>query len=446
MSAVDLSSWDCLVKNLLRRVARRLLKAVRADRRSIAAIFRSAVPSLRPGLHTDALDPAPIASVQMATLLRRIDLLERHVIRETDRARLIEGMRLLQGRRSTIEHAGSLDRLESLESRLERRTSTLAERIVMLQRDLDAHRLVVNELSRDVRADRTDAEHAFQLIEGTVRNVKEIRQAFEAALCDIANVQDSLTARLDGLTGGVQSLEERSLAIVAEVRGLQDGSHGLEQHLRELQTGFTDLVTRHRATPFMTETIFPAPTTIPDPDAPFDYVGFEAIFRGSEELVDLGAGRGEFLELARAAGASPVGVDSNPAMVALCRQRGFDVREADALSYLREAPAASVDLIFSAQFIEHLVPGDLYDLFVAARKALTPGGRMIAETVNPHSIEALKCFYVDLSHIKPLFPEVMLFYARSAGFSDGQIFYPTGGGFDEAEPSTRGEYALIATV
>ena len=96
---------------------------------------------------------------------------------------------------------------------------------------------------------------------------------------------------------------------------------------------------------------------------------------------------------------------------------------------------SSVGAIFSAEFAEHLPFAELLRCLELARTRLVPGGVFVAETVNPNSIEAWKTFYVDLSREKPLFPEVFLLLCRSMDFSEVRIFYPNGGGFDEAAPT-----------
>ena len=80
------------------------------------------------------------------------------------------------------------------------------------------------------------------------------------------------------------------------------------------------------------------------------------------------------------------------------------------------------------QVVEHLEVDDIRRLFEASRRALRPGGVMIAETVNPHAPPALKTFWLDITHVRPLFPESMLFLARESGFDEARIFFPHGTG------------------
>jgi glycosyltransferase involved in cell wall biosynthesis/SAM-dependent methyltransferase len=194
------------------------------------------------------------------------------------------------------------------------------------------------------------------------------------------------------------------------------------------------------------------------------YHAFEDLFRGSEDLVrdrqrryvplleghapvlDLGCGRGELLDVLRDAGIEGRGVDSDPELVAYCRAKGHDqVAQADAVTHLEGQEAASLGAICSTQVIEHLDGDALTRLLTAGRRALRPGGRMILETVNPHSPWALKAFWVDLTHQQLIFPEVLLQLCRAAGFGEAYIFAPQGEGDWDADRTRQGEYAVVAT-
>jgi O-antigen chain-terminating methyltransferase len=176
------------------------------------------------------------------------------------------------------------------------------------------------------------------------------------------------------------------------------------------------------------------------------YLAFEDLHRGTREeikrrqavylphfrrslgpetpLLDLGCGRGEFLELCRENGLPARGVDVNPAMVAICRERGLDVAEADGLSYLRGLPPGSLGGILLSQVIEHLSLDALSELVALCAEKLAPGGALIAETVNPQSLSTFAgAFYVDLTHNKPVHPEAARFLWRWAGLGEVEILY-----------------------
>jgi cyclopropane fatty-acyl-phospholipid synthase-like methyltransferase len=97
------------------------------------------------------------------------------------------------------------------------------------------------------------------------------------------------------------------------------------------------------------------------------------------------------------------------------------------------------------QVVEHLPEAALRRMLAAAHQALAPGGRLILETVNPHSAWALKAFWVDLTHQHPIFPEVLLQLCRQAGFAQGYAFAPYGEGDWDVDRTRTGEYAVVAT-
>jgi len=192
------------------------------------------------------------------------------------------------------------------------------------------------------------------------------------------------------------------------------------------------------------------------------YVSFENMFRGPEELIkkrqrpylevlrkhrpvlDLGCGRGEMLDLLREKGIEAVGVDSDPGMIARSAAKGHKVVQEDAVRYLAAQRDRSVGAIFSAQVIEHLPYETLLELLRLGRSKLKPGGVLIMETVNPHSHRALRTFWVDPTHNKPIFPEVLVVLCREFGFDEAMVQFPCGTGDFERDRLSEGEYAVVA--
>lgn len=173
----------------------------------------------------------------------------------------------------------------------------------------------------------------------------------------------------------------------------------------------------------------------------FDYFMFEQRFRGSRqeikerqrfyvdhfknkrEVVDLGCGRGEFLELMRESGISAIGVDSNPDMVSLVRDLGLNVECVEVSTYLKEM-TRRIDGIFSAQLIEHLSPAEMLDLIRICYDKLDHGGILALETVNPTCLSVFaESFYMDLSHVRPVHPATLAFVLKQEGFINVQTLY-----------------------
>ncbi len=147
-----------------------------------------------------------------------------------------------------------------------------------------------------------------------------------------------------------------------------------------------------------------------------DYVPY---FEGKNPVLELGCGRGEFLELLKEAGIEAEGVDGNREMIHACRDKGVEAKVGDLVTVLADRAAGSAGGIFAAQVIEHLPPSLLRKVLADGYRVLRPKGRIILETVNPTSVIALvESFYRDLTHQKPLHPETLEFMLRAVGFPE----------------------------
>ena len=146
-------------------------------------------------------------------------------------------------------------------------------------------------------------------------------------------------------------------------------------------------------------------------------------FRNHAPVLDVGCGRGEFLQLLRDAGIVARGVDADADMVAFARGDGLQVDHADALAYLESLEDASLGGVFAAQVVEHLHPPGLLRLLELAARKLRGGGLLVAETINPLSPLALRHYFADLTHAQPLVPETLELLARQAGFARVDIRY-----------------------
>ncbi len=171
--------------------------------------------------------------------------------------------------------------------------------------------------------------------------------------------------------------------------------------------------------------------------AQFDYSRFEERFRGDEDyvgetqqlyldrfrgcrrVVDLGCGRGEFLEILRQASIPAIGVDQDPEAIAACREKGLEARQADLFEFLAGEPPGSMDGIFCAHVVEHLPPLRLPQLVSLAAEKLAPGGTLAIETPNPGCLAIAGDFYLDPTHVRPVPPNQLHFYFEEAGL--GQI-------------------------
>ena len=143
-------------------------------------------------------------------------------------------------------------------------------------------------------------------------------------------------------------------------------------------------------------------------------------------MLDIGCGRGEFLELLKQRGITARGLDLNHEMVETSRARGLDVTEGDALGYLESLPDASLGGIFAAQVVEHLDPRYLMRLLETAAHKIRPGGVIVLETINPACwLAFFESFIRDVTHVWPLHPETLQYLVRASGFARVDIEYPS---------------------
>ena len=236
------------------------------------------------------------------------------------------------------------------------------------------------------------------------------------------------------------SNDAKQLALRADERQNSDGAY-LKSELHLLNRRLMELASTSGEGATSSANNAPLPIDKHEFDAL--YVAFENQFRGSRELIkkrvrvylddvrgagavtadspilDLGCGRGEWLELVNENGLAGEGVDSNAIMVSACQERGLRVTEGDALEYLRALPAESQGAITAFHLIEHLEFQVLVQLLRESFRVLRPGGLAIFETPNPDNVlVGSNRFYSDPTHLHPLPKEYSRFILQSVGFSD----------------------------
>ncbi|MBV8886715.1 MAG: class I SAM-dependent methyltransferase [Chroococcidiopsidaceae cyanobacterium CP_BM_RX_35] len=178
------------------------------------------------------------------------------------------------------------------------------------------------------------------------------------------------------------------------------------------------------------------------------YVAFEEQFRGSRAeiidrltaylplikevkvdtqdlpILDIGCGRGEWLELLHKSGYTAHGLDINRSMIEQCQARQLEVIEGDAISYLQTLPDASLGVITGFHIIEHIPFSALIRLLSETVRVLKPGGLTIFETPNPKNLVVGACnFYSDPTHLNPVFPETIQFLLQHVGLSNVELLY-----------------------
>jgi O-antigen chain-terminating methyltransferase len=275
------------------------------------------------------------------------------------------------------------------------------------------HKLATNEIQflRNVADLQGAFQHRATLMESNFRDIVKGQHADYLGALDRATVeiQSKLWADMEKIRADYERLIHTELRLIRQ----------------RLQTS--------GAPPIQAE---PTPQALPA----LDYSRFAERFRGSEEhvkeqqkfyvnyfksrehVLDIGCGRGEFLELMRKAGVQATGIDLSPESVAACRAKGLQAETADLFAYLESLPESTLDGIFCAQVVEHLPPARLPEMIRLAASGLVRGGVLAIETPNPECLAIFSTyFYLDPTHTRPVPHALLEFYMQEFGVGHTEI-------------------------
>lgn len=252
-------------------------------------------------------------------------------------------------------------------------------------------------------------------------------------------------AQLDELRSALSRQRAETLALGAELADLRSTTAAQAQQLIELQSALNGLLSARSAGSGSFD-LAPALDASGADELDSFYLEFENRFRGSREeiqqraryylpmiescrvdgedapVLDLGCGRGEWLQLLHEAGQRAYGIDSNQAMVEHCQQLGLEALQTDVLAHLRSLPTESIRAISAMHLIEHLDFRTLLALLDECMRVLRPGGLLLLETPNPENVHVGSCnFYMDPTHRNPLPPALTQYLAESRGFTNAEI-------------------------
>ena len=284
---------------------------------------------------------------------------------------------------------------------------------------------------------------------------------------DVAEVTEQLDARSRGLVGSLSGVsdelrkrwestvvrEQRFVQHVEELRTtVGQVQHGLLAVRRELE---------RRPAGDGVATNGDAKSRVDEAVDAYTYVGFENLYRGAQEeirgrlvdyvplfegasdVLDVGCGRGEFLDLLREQGIAARGLDINSEMVEECRSRGLEATVGDALGHLDGLADGSLGGLFAAQVVEHLQPEYLVRFLNVAGRKLGPGAKIVLETINPGCWFAFFDGYIrDITHVRPLHPDTLTYLLAAAGFQRTSVRYsapyPEHGKLQHVTPGEHG--------
>jgi len=268
------------------------------------------------------------------------------------------------------------------------------------------------------------------------REIQEVGRTLDLAAEYLLQRILSLKLQLADCPKGAEfeALKEEHAAVAARLAALIASAERVESRLQSVEAPVQHMVLREQTKIEATRNLDPF------------YAAFEDRFRGSRSVirarlepyllllqeagagtaeapvVDVGCGRGEWLELLRERGLTGWGIDVNRVFIDMCRSRGLDVIEGDGIENLQAVPEKSVGAITSMHVVEHLPFESVIALLDEGRRVLRPGGLLILETPNPENLSVgHHLFYLDPTHRNPLPPEALRWIVESRGFEGVRI-------------------------
>lgn len=264
-------------------------------------------------------------------------------------------------------------------------------------------------LRDEISAVAANAENRLISLNESLVNFIEAKQSqTESALAEnahqqstrITEIRQSVDTIRRQLGAGSQPLSAPASTRSQEITVIDDALYvALENHFR----GSRDLIAQRQS----------------------DYLPLlPSVINSSTPLIDLGCGRGEWLKVLKERQIPAIGVDSNAVCIAECQEEQLEVIASDLLDFLNNRPDNSVGAFTLFQVLEHLPFPILVEVLREMRRALVSGGLIIAEVPNAKNLRVSSgTFWIDPTHQRPLFPELLIFLAIEVGFSKADGIY-----------------------
>ena len=150
--------------------------------------------------------------------------------------------------------------------------------------------------------------------------------------------------------------------------------------------------------------------------------------------LDIGCGRGEWLEKLGKLGFSTLGIEVNNKMKSFCENLEINVIEGDAIETLKTLPDNSFSIISLFHVIEHLDFEYIDKLFNECIRLISSEGILLIETPSiDNLIVATNNFYIDETHITPINVNKLIFNLNSSGFKSSCSYYINSGPLMDAD-------------
>jgi SAM-dependent methyltransferase len=300
-----------------------------------------------------------------------------------------------------VEYA---NRINESNIQLAERADEFSARALAIENDVRGQQHAQDEIKPALGALQNEVAATSARLAELGSQLSETAAAFDTAIAEQKSTQTHWQKKLQTLLGEL-GVQQRRLEDLYELFQVQSGLN--EEGFDELYASFED---QFRGDPEEIKTRLRV------------YLPILERANVTQDLLDIGCGRGEWLELLRETGKQGRGVDHNRVFIDRCRRLGLDVVQRDAIAYLSELPNASLTAITSFHLVEHLPFKVLMQLLDEMARVLRPGSPLILETPNPANfIVGSHTFYADPTHRNPIPSGTLQFLLESRGFERTEI-------------------------
>ncbi|MCI8510952.1 MAG: class I SAM-dependent methyltransferase [Lachnospiraceae bacterium] len=319
---------------------------------------------------------------------------------------------------------------------------TLCERLEQLEKKFEQYENDMEIWQEDIRNNHAEMQRQKQLMDKFTENIRNNNvkiDTYSVNLRNNNNLMQSHIGTFESYTINLRNNNQLMQLLESSVSGLKQQMDFLERGLINLEKKYS----RNEQASCVTRRDKPVQASLETETLKYrsiDYLDFESHFRGSrfeiterqkqylsyykgcKNVIDIGCGCGEFLELLENNDIVGVGVDTYEDFVVYCHTLGLNAVLDDGIHYLKTVNGT--DGLFLGQVVEHLTIEQILELCDLAYEKLERSRYIVIETPNPTSLAIYaNAFYVDPSHTRPVHPLTLEYFLRKSGFRNIRIVY-----------------------
>jgi 2-polyprenyl-3-methyl-5-hydroxy-6-metoxy-1,4-benzoquinol methylase len=290
---------------------------------------------------------------------------------------------------------------------------------------------LIADLRRDIEAVRADLKRDLDAVQ------LDVRQADEALAAEVARIRELIPVAAKRNDSLIAALDQKIETVAARVRDVTNPvieSGAAAPALSAVEGPHAEDIIYRRLEDSLRGDV--------------DMAHYAALARDHQPLLDAGCGRGELLQLCKAAGIDAHGFDTNERSIADLRARGISATLAGVPECFNAIDAGSIGSIAALHVVEHLSVGGVFALFREAARVLRPGGLLMIETPNAEAlVVSASDFWRDPTHLAPRHPAALTLIAREHGFNIDEVRaihpFPEGNRFAAAADDAPSVRALV---